>query len=69
VRRRHRECRRSPRVAYEGPEPAILIDENTRRGLGDGIAVEAQGDLLMKGKTQPVKVYAVLVESLVTESP
>jgi class 3 adenylate cyclase len=47
----------------------ILIDENTRRGLGDGIAVEAQGDLLMKGKTQPVKVYAVLVESLVTESP
>ena len=46
----------------------ILIDENTQRGLGDGIAVEAQGDLLMKGKTQPIKVYAVLVDSLVAET-
>jgi class 3 adenylate cyclase len=46
----------------------ILIDENTRLGLDDGIAVEAQGELPMKGKTQPVKVYAVPVESLVAES-
>jgi adenylate cyclase len=46
----------------------ILIDEHTRSGLDDGIAVEAQGELLMKGKTQPVKVYAVRVDSLVVES-
>jgi adenylate cyclase len=45
----------------------ILIDENTQRGLGDGIAVEAQGELVMKGKTQPVKVYSVQVDSLVAE--
>jgi adenylate cyclase len=47
---------------------SILIDENTRLGLDDGIAVEAQGELSVKGKTQPVKVYAVEVESLVAES-
>jgi adenylate cyclase len=46
----------------------ILIDEQTRRGLDDGIAIEAQGELLMQGKTQPVKVYAVRVDSLVAES-
>ena len=46
----------------------ILIDEHTRLGLDDVIAVEAQGELLMKGKTQPVKVYAVRVDSLVAES-
>lgn len=46
----------------------ILIDEHTRRGLDDVIAVEAQGELLVKGKTQPVKVYAVRVDSLVAES-
>jgi class 3 adenylate cyclase len=45
----------------------ILIDENTRQGLDDGIAVEAQGELQMKGKAQPVKVYAVGVDSLVAE--
>jgi class 3 adenylate cyclase len=45
----------------------ILIDENTRQGLDDGIAVEAQGELQVKGKTQPVKVYAVGVDSLVAE--
>jgi len=32
------------------------------------IAVEAQGELLVKGKTQPVNVYAVRVHSLVAES-
>jgi adenylate cyclase len=41
----------------------ILIDENTRQGLGDGIAVEAQGELLMKGKTEPTVVYAVPVDA------
>jgi class 3 adenylate cyclase len=46
----------------------ILIDEHTRLGLDDVIAVEAQEDLLLKGKTQPVKVYAVRVDSLVAES-
>jgi adenylate cyclase len=47
----------------------ILIDENTRAGLDDGIAVDAQGELPLKGKRQPVKVYAVSVEALVAESP
>jgi class 3 adenylate cyclase len=46
----------------------ILIDENTREGIDDGIAVEPQGELLMKGKTQPTKVYAVLVEAVVAET-
>ena len=46
----------------------ILIDDHTRAGLDGGIAVEAQGELLMKGKTEPVKVYAVHVGSLVPES-
>ena len=46
----------------------ILIDENTRRGLDDGIAVEPQGELQMKGKTESINVYAVLVDSLVAES-
>jgi adenylate cyclase len=46
----------------------ILIDEHTRRGLDDGVAVEAQGELPVKGKTEPVKVYAVHVDSLVAES-
>jgi class 3 adenylate cyclase len=45
----------------------ILIDENTRSGLGDGIAVEPQGEVLMKGKTEAISVYAVLVDSLVVE--
>jgi class 3 adenylate cyclase len=46
----------------------ILIDENTRRGLDQVIAVEELGEVPVKGKTQPVKVYAVHVESLVAES-
>ena len=46
----------------------ILIDENTRQGIADGIAVEPQGELLMKGKTQPTKVYAVLVDAIVAET-
>ena len=46
----------------------ILIDEDTRLGLDDGIAVEAQGELLMKGKSEPTNVYAVLVEAAVAET-
>jgi adenylate cyclase len=46
----------------------ILIDENTRSGLEDGIVVEPQGELQMKGKTEAINVYAVLVDSLVAES-
>jgi class 3 adenylate cyclase len=47
----------------------ILIDENTRLGLRDGIAVEPLGELLVKGKTQPVNVYAVPVDSRFTKAP
>src|SRR6185312_5907326 len=43
----------------------ILIDENARAGLGDAVVVEAHGELPLKGKRQPVKVYAVSVEALV----
>jgi adenylate cyclase len=46
----------------------ILIDENTRSALEDGIDVEPQGALQMKGKTEAINVYAVLVDSLVAES-
>jgi adenylate cyclase len=46
----------------------ILIDGNTRAGLGDAVVVEAQGQLPLKGKLEPVKVYAVSVDSLVAES-
>ncbi len=56
--------------ACAGPLSALrrVIDENTRAGLDEGIAVEAQGELPLKGKRQPVKVYAVTVASLVAES-
>ena len=46
----------------------VLIDEHTRLGLDDVIAVDAQGELLMKGKTRAIKVYAVHVDTLVAES-
>ena len=46
----------------------ILIDGHTRAGLGDEIAVEAQGELPLKGRRQPVKVYAVIAEALVAET-
>jgi len=46
----------------------ILIDEQTRRGLDDLISVEPQGELLVKGKAEPVNVYAVRVDSLVAVS-
>ncbi|HEY7693223.1 MAG TPA: response regulator [Gaiellaceae bacterium] len=37
----------------------ILIDEDTRSGLNGEIPLEAQGELLLEGKTQPVSVYSV----------
>jgi adenylate cyclase len=37
----------------------ILIDENTREGLGAGIAVEALGPVQLKTRSQPVPVYAL----------
>ena len=46
----------------------ILIDGNTRAGLGDAVVVEAQGELPLKGKLEPVKVYAVSLDSLVAET-
>jgi class 3 adenylate cyclase len=46
----------------------ILIDEETRLGLDHDIALEPQGEVLMKGKTEPISVYAVLVDSLLRES-
>jgi class 3 adenylate cyclase len=46
----------------------ILIDENTRQGIAEGIAVEAQGELMMKGKSRPTKVYAVLVDAVVAKT-
>ena len=44
---------------------SILIDEHTQRGLSDGIGVEPQGEVVVKGKTVPISVYAVLVDPLV----
>ena len=46
----------------------ILIDENTQRGVGEGVALEAEGEVQVKGKTQPVTVYSVQVDSLVAEA-
>ena len=37
----------------------ILIDEHTRDGLNGEILLEPQGELLLKGKAQPVNVYSV----------
>jgi class 3 adenylate cyclase len=48
-------------------ERSILIDGHTRRGLDDGIPVEAHGPLALKGRAQPVEVYSVKVDSFVTE--
>jgi adenylate cyclase len=42
-------------------ERPILIDENTRQGLDGEIAVDELGELPVKGKTEPVVVYAVQV--------
>ena len=46
----------------------ILIDDNTRRALDEDVPLEPQGELQVKGKTQPVTVYSVPVESLLAET-
>jgi class 3 adenylate cyclase len=46
----------------------ILIDEHTRAALGDDIGVEAEGELSLKGKREPVKVYSVRADSVVAGS-
>ena len=38
---------------------SILIDENTRDGLDGEIEVQAEGELMLKGKANPVNVYSV----------
>ena len=38
---------------------SILIDEHTRDGLDGAIEVQPEGELMLKGKTQPVNVYSV----------
>ena len=37
----------------------ILIDENTRTGLGDGIRVESHGPAQFKSRSQPCRFYSV----------
>ena len=37
----------------------ILIDRNTREGLSDSIRVEDLGEVLFKGKQQPIHVFSV----------
>lgn len=37
----------------------ILIDERTRRGLGDQIRVEERGAVQLKGKMSPVRIFSV----------
>jgi class 3 adenylate cyclase len=37
----------------------ILIDENTRGGLGDGLRLESHGPVQFKTRSQPVHVYSV----------
>ena len=39
----------------------ILVDENTRKGLSDGVGVDELGPVLFKGKQQPVNIYSVSV--------
>jgi adenylate cyclase len=38
----------------------ILIDENTRGGLNGGVSVQSEGELVLKGKSNPVNVYSVV---------
>ena len=37
----------------------ILIDENTKNGLREGIRVESQGPARFKTKSQAVEIYSV----------
>jgi class 3 adenylate cyclase len=42
----------------------ILIDGNTQQGLSERIRIQALGDVIFKGKTQAVPVFAVLNEDM-----
>ena len=42
---------------------AILIDAATRDGLGERVAVEPLGSVTFKGKTVPIDVFAVTIDS------
>jgi adenylate cyclase len=37
----------------------ILIDENTRNGLGEGIRVDAHGPVQLKTRSHTVEIYSV----------
>jgi class 3 adenylate cyclase len=37
----------------------ILIDEDTRTGLNGDIPVQPEGEIVLKGKSNPVNVYSV----------
>ena len=52
-------------LMYRAGAVSSVIVETVRRN--DEISVEAHGELAVKGKTKPVSVYAVLVDSLVFE--
>ena len=41
------------------PGRSILIDENTRDRLDGEIEVQPEGELMLKGKNNPVNVYSV----------
>ena len=49
------DSRRTPR----SPSGRSSSTRTRGSGLGDGIAVDPQGEVLMKGKTEPINVYAV----------
>jgi class 3 adenylate cyclase len=42
----------------------ILIEENTRLGLDSNIQVVPQGEVQLRGKTQPVNIFSVPVERM-----
>ena len=69
VRRRHGQRRGAARGAHEGAGPADPDRrEHAAAASTTGSPLEAQGELLMKGKTEPTKVYAVLVDAVVAET-
>jgi class 3 adenylate cyclase len=37
----------------------ILIDENTREGLGEGFRVESHGPTRLKTRSQAVSIYSI----------
>jgi adenylate cyclase len=41
----------------------ILISEHTRAGLGEELATEFKGELQVKGRNEPVRVYAVQMDA------